>query len=942
MKTSTQWYFSVAFFLAMATAYSQGIVTGVVFDAETNTPLPGASVTIKGTTQGAATDYDGKFSLQTSQNKGTLVISYIGFMKSEVSFVVSGGKASVQVKLQPDAQVLGEVVVTGSALLDIAKERQTPVAVSTVKAAEIVEKIGNQELPEVLNRTPSVYATKSGGGYGDARINIRGFAQENIAVMINGMPVNDMENSRVYWSNWAGLVDVTSAMQVQRGLGASKLAIASVGGTINIVTRSADMKEGGFLYAGIYNNDRMKNVVSYNTGKSNKGWSASVLIGRDAGSYYADATEFESYNYFFGLGYNPSEKHSFQFMITGAPQWHNQRTSSVRISDAIKYGGSADKPNRRYNSDWGYLNGNPYSIRRNAFHKPVMTLNWDWNISEASKLGTVVYASFGRGFGTSEAGSIGRDVTNNTNNHQFLRNFRDRRTGLYNFDALVQANQTSNPTNGHIVRRASINSHDWYGFLSNFNHKLNDKWTFSIGLDGRYYYGYHYQTISDFLGASAYYDEIQVTRNNIVIERKSANANLATPNRVTSSISDKPNYNPFGGSIDPIENKISYSNDGEVRWLGTFGQLEYTNDIISAFVQGSVSVQGYQRIDEFLKEGTLARAGNPDTAMKTKTGFEDILGYNIKTGINYNINEQHNVFANVGYYSKQPSFGSVYRSNQNYLTPNNVNEKIFGVELGYGFKTSNFNANLNLYHTAWNDRYLRRSSLTDTDINRTNYYAEISNLNEVHQGVEFDASYRINDYVRLNGMISVGNWYYKGNASVLTFDNSNNPYTLNGKTSNELSLFIDKAKVSDAAQQTAAFGIDVTPIERLKFSCDWRYVNELYANIDFYAFSNEKTAEKGTLQLPSYNLFDLGVSYKLPLVKKQTMTFAFNVNNLLDTYYISESYDNIHAKTLEDFSGNQTQYDNYRNNNLYKGIDTSNRVYFGAGRTWNFSIRYNF
>ena len=63
--------------------------------------------------------------------------------------------------------------------------------------------------------------------------------------MINGVPVNDMENASVYWSNWAGLSDVTSAMQVQRGLGSSKLAIASVGGTINVITKSSDMKEVG-------------------------------------------------------------------------------------------------------------------------------------------------------------------------------------------------------------------------------------------------------------------------------------------------------------------------------------------------------------------------------------------------------------------------------------------------------------------------------------------------------------------------------------------------------------------------------------------------------------------------------------------------------------------------------------------------------------------------
>ena len=65
--------------------------------------------------------------------------------------------------------------------------------------------------------------------------------------MINGQPVNDMENGWVYWSNWAGLADVTTAMQVQRGLGSSKLAISTVGGTINVVTKTSTAREGGTL-----------------------------------------------------------------------------------------------------------------------------------------------------------------------------------------------------------------------------------------------------------------------------------------------------------------------------------------------------------------------------------------------------------------------------------------------------------------------------------------------------------------------------------------------------------------------------------------------------------------------------------------------------------------------------------------------------------------------
>ena len=90
-------------------------------------------------------------------------------------------------------QFLEEVVVS-SGVIDIAKERETPIAVSQISAQEVLLKVGNQEFPEIMNKTPGVYATKQGGGYGDSRISLRGFDQRNTSFLINGQPVNDIEN----------------------------------------------------------------------------------------------------------------------------------------------------------------------------------------------------------------------------------------------------------------------------------------------------------------------------------------------------------------------------------------------------------------------------------------------------------------------------------------------------------------------------------------------------------------------------------------------------------------------------------------------------------------------------------------------------------------------------------------------------------------------------
>jgi outer membrane receptor protein involved in Fe transport len=114
---------------------------------------------------------------------------------------------------------------------------------------------------------------------------------------------------------------------------------------------------------------------------------------------------------------------------------------------------------------------------------------------------------------------------------------------------------------------------------------------------------------------------------------------------------------------------------------------------------------------------------------------------------------------------------SVYPSNQQVVNPNLTNEKIFSVELGYGFKTSNFNAKVNLYRTEWKDRWYRRGSVIFD--NNVRGYSEISGITQLHQGVEVEATYRLNKFLELQGMFSWGDYQYKGNASGSNFQDDN-------------------------------------------------------------------------------------------------------------------------------------------------------------------------
>ncbi len=861
------------------------------------------------------------------------------FRKSMLSVVITLSTASVyyaqtaQDTLQREKDI-EEVILRG--VTDIAKDRKTPVAVSTIKAAQIIERLGNQELPEILNTTPSVYATKSGGGFGDSNLSIRGFESRNIAVMVNGMPVNDMEGGTVYFSNWTGLSDVTSTLQVQRGLGSSKLAIASVGGTVNFLTRSADMRQGGTLRVGVGNNGFLKSSFAYNTGKTDEGWSSSFLMARQSGATYIENTDFEAYTYFFALGYQPSYKHNLQFTITSAPQWHDQRTYAPTISNYIKFNPDQDgTPYRRYNSDFGYYTdeaGNRVALanRANYYAKPVMMLNWDWSINDKSSLSTVLYMSNGRGGGTGDLGRVGG---------KNISTFYDNE-GHFDYDKIFAANaavdaNTAAP-GSTLIRRSSINSHNWYGILANFQHKFNENWNWSIGTDDRYYYGYHYQVASNLYGANGY--------------KEGNNKNVA-PYVVTNTYDYKKlSWNPFGGKIAPLGDRIGYSNDGEVLWYSGFTQLEYSKNNLSAFVQGSVSNQAYQRIDQFVQDGSISKGQE----IHTKTGFKNLFGYNVKGGANYNIDANNNVFGNVGFYSKQPFMNTVYPSNQQILNPTLTNEKIFSAELGYGYRSAMFNANVNLYRTEWKDRWFRKSNskLRVPGIAEAfNGYAEVSGITQIHMGAEIDATFRPNNYIEFQGSFSTGNFKYKGNATATIFDDNNNPVNAFNNT-NTTTVYLDDVKVGGSnnnsiPQTTISLGATVKPVTDLNIYGTWRYAGNLYSSLDVFAFAVEANQAKGALQLPDFNVVDLGASYKIRLNNKnQYFTLGANVYNLFDTTYIADGTTTIYKDevptTLADGSNNTAGKTYEQLGYLYKGIATANSVYFGFGRTWSASLSFNF
>ena len=512
-----------------ASSFAQTKITGIIMDGEYNEPLPGANVVVKGTQVGATTDFDGKFEFTTTEKSGTLLVSFLGFETKSIAFNATSNSIDLgKIQLTPDANQLSEVVVVGKGVIDLAADRKTPIAVSTIKAAEIQAKIGTADVTQALVNTPSVYVAGQSGGYGDSRITVRGFQQDNTAFLLNGQPINGMEDGKMYWSNWSGMADIANVIQIQRGLGSSKLAISSVGGTVNFVTKATEKREGGFASFGVANNQYFKSTAAYNTGIMKNGFGASVMLSHWQGQGYNDGTEGQGQNYFISLGYKANEKHSFNFLITGAPQYHDQNFTKS-ISSYLQYG-------RRYNNNWGTLNGNYLSERRNFYHKPVANLNWDFQINDKTFLSTVLYASWGRGGGTG--------------------NYKDRSystpfvNGQINYDD-IYANNVATANNGvgsfpnNYVIRSSMNNHAWYGLVTNLKKELTENLSLNLGLDLRTYKGDHYRQISNYLGLKGWNESRKLFNANHV---NNLPTTVVASNTVYEGFSTNP-WSPLSSSI---------------------------------------------------------------------------------------------------------------------------------------------------------------------------------------------------------------------------------------------------------------------------------------------------------------------------------------------------------------------------------------------------------
>lgn len=901
---------------------AQGTVEGVISDAATGETLVGANI-VYGPGKGTVTDINGHYSLPLENGSYQLSISFVGFI-SQTKDITLNNKILVE-NFELKGITLTEVEVIG----DLATSRETPVAFSSISPIQINEQLASQDIPMILNSTPGVYATAQGGGDGDARINIRGFSQRNIAVMIDGIPVNDMENGWVYWSNWFGFDLVTQKIQVQRGLGASKLALPSIGGTMNIISAGIRNQRKFKFKQEVANDGYFRSSVGFTSGKLKGNWGVTIAASYKQGNGWVDRAYTKGWFYYVKVD-KRFGKHILSITAMGAPQEHAQRRYKKPLATYdeayAREQGVTEQPEDyfnttyidpaymynkglKYNPDWGkYMNTNGEEIYQNTkinyYHKPMFSLRDFWNVNDKLYLSNILYLSLGSGGGTSLKRSVRADQGFITPEGQIdLQKYYD--INVDNFDP-----QYPNDPKSYQFIRSNINNHSWYGLLSTFNYEINDELVFSGGLDLRRYKGEHYEEIYDLLGGT--YTKDQGDKN------RDPNTQLG------------------------IGDKINYNNDGIVQWAGLFTQLEYKTGNWSLFANLTGAYSGYKKIDYFAPrvievdgETLYIEWGKPVeyqgqvyTEQSPGVDFQEsdwkwIPGFTVKLGANYNLTERSNLFMNLGYLSNAPRFNNVYDRYSITTLTHIENEKISAVELGYAYAVKSFNFTANGYLTSWHNKPGKPISypISEEEVG----YGNIQGMDAFHMGIEFEFNYKILRTLDFKGLLSLGDWRWTSEDSVDLY-NDNNQLV-------RTEYFNAKGvHVGDAAQTQIGIGLRYEPIKFLYFSGTFTYFNRYYSDFNPFDLNPDKNPgsfdEDGNpvdaWKTPSYYILDFhtGYSYK---IKKVILTLRFSMLNLLDETYISDARDN------DEFSVVTKDHD-----------AKSAGVFYGLGRRFNISFSITF
>ncbi|NOX87251.1 MAG: TonB-dependent receptor [Chlorobi bacterium] len=835
--------FSILFLLCIRFAFPQYVLTGTIVDAGNRKPLRGIHVIIKDSGKGSVSNDDGYFSITTDSYKGTLSVQGVGYKTATIPFHIKENTKDLGlISLQQEIINLNEITVSAG----LVTGKETPVTVSTIHAKTIHNELGDRPLPFSFDQIPGVYTVRNGGGSGDAEMSIRGFSQENVAVMVDGVPINGVENGLIYWSNWLGLASAAAEIQIQKGPGFSNAAVNSVGGSINIVTEPASRTRGGSVSYGITSYGNQEVVLNLNSGKMKNGWSISLMGSYLKGPGYIDATYVSGWSYYLAVSKKINKRNKLTLTLMGAPQRHGQRTLKLSDDEYRRHG-------NLFNKDWGSYNGKINNASENFYHRPFLGINHYFTIDKDKKLATSVYLIMGNG---------GGKWSENFNYSPTIFSFRNE-SGQIDWPAIYRNNATHGGryvlNTGDTVSGYSLNvqthflaSHIETGLLSTWQQQINGHFKFVAGIHYRYFNSFLREKITDLLGGQFYIDDYSW-----------AVEGDAGRNEVKS--------------VDDI---IKVNNNSVINFVNAYAQLFFEGGPFNAYVSVNGNNNWYQRIDRY------------NYVENTKSNMVVLPGFDVRGGLGYQPAGQHNLYVNGAFISKAPYFKYVFGNFNNQPVINLQNERVKTIEAGYRFESPKWMVNLNGYYTLWSNVSLLTDEYVQLESNLQTR-ALINGLDAVHQGIELEAKAKPIRNLKLGAFLMLGDFRWKNNVEATLFNNENTPV-------DTIRVYAKNIYVGGTAQQQFGLNLEFRLLNFFNIRAEWVYLDKIFAR--FSPVSRIDPDDAGQpFRLPGYQVVNayIGIPFK---ISNMPVLLQINGYNLLNNNYIEWGEDGT-GHDLDTFRG---------------------------------------
>lgn len=902
-------------------AQSQTGVSGKVVDSKTQKPMQSVIVSVQNTNLMQLTDTNGKFSFEKVEIGNQLLLLKSNGYKDQL----------LQVEI-----IEGKILDMGSIALeeDLTQEKQAVlIAITDNDLSD--DNSGSESTAGLLQSSKDVFLQAAAYNFGAARFSVRGIDNEYSNVMINGITMNRVADGRPQYGDWGGLNDATRNQEFTNGSAPSDYAFGGIAGTQFITTRASIYRPGTRIsYLNTNTNYSHRVMATHASGMGKNGWAYVISGGRRwAQEGYFEGTTYDANSLFASIEKKINDNHSINFTSIYA---QNKRGKNSPNTDE-----QTDLAGEKYNSYWGYQEGEKRNSRIKKTEEPMFMLSHYWKVNPKTNINTTVSYQIG------QIGNSRLDYTKSPNPDptyygklpSYWTNYFDSdnnyvgNTPTYIARATEQkdlflANKqldwkemyrinNENIANGsRIVQYEDRSDENIATFNTRLNSQLSDNLILIAGgnyLDSR---TKNFKNMLDLLGGTYFTDS---STFGIGDQQQS---DLNNPNRAIG-----------------VDDHYGYNYNIDVTRLDAFTQFKFTYNKVDFYLAQSFSRSSYQR-DGLFKNGYYPT----NSFGKSDKVFFDNFGF--KGGLTYKLTGRNFIDFNSIYMTKAPNSKDVFPNSRvnNNITPNISNETIKGADLSYIIKAPKFKARFTGYFS---------ETLNSTDINF--YYADavggegafvsevVTGMNKKNRGLEAGLEYQITSTIKVTGVAAYGEYTITNNPNVSVTNDASATTTDLGKAN------FTGLKQSGMPQQAYSFGIEYRDPKFWWIGANANYIADNYLDVsairrtsNYYNYNvdtNYRTVDQALAdrylkqeKFDSFYLCNL-VGGKSWRIDGKTLGLFATVNNVFDISYktggFEQSRDSNYTADYEDHqSGSYSKF--------------GPKYFYGYGRTYMVNVYLTF